>query len=138
VTIRCLRSLIMTNPTKLVPNLSHICGVLVTLFQWKRPRTQQFDHMPPTVARPMVTHNEKNVCDYMHIVTHFWRDQYNFLYQWSKWGRRGSITPPQKVSCHRCLDDTTMVPPWLIRKLEHKKHTYIHIIIAAYLNHNIA
>ena len=38
--------------------------------------------MPPTVAGPLLTHNEKNVCDYMHIVTHFWRDQYNFLYQW--------------------------------------------------------
>jgi hypothetical protein len=82
VTIRCLRSLIMTNLTKLVPNLSHIFRVLVTLFQWKRPRTQQCDHMPPTVAGLLVRHNEKNVCDYRHIVTLFWRDQYNFLYQW--------------------------------------------------------
>ena len=34
----------MTNPTKLVPNLSHIFGVLVTLFRWKRPRIQQGHH----------------------------------------------------------------------------------------------
>ena len=27
--------------------------------------------------------------------------------------RRGSITPPQKVSRHWCLNDMAMVPPWL-------------------------
>ena len=35
----------------------------------------------PTVAGPFVTHGEKNVRDYMHNVTHFGRDQSNFLYQ---------------------------------------------------------
>ena len=92
VTIRCLRSRILTNPTNLVPNLSHIFGVLVTLFRWKRPRTQQCDHMPPTVAGPFVTHNEKNVRDHMHIVTHFCRVQCNFLYQCKIMRRNQELT----------------------------------------------
>ena len=36
-----------------------------------------------TVAGPSVSHDEKNVRDYMHIVTHFGRDHSNFLYQWT-------------------------------------------------------
>jgi hypothetical protein len=72
----------MTNPTKLVPNLSHIFGVLVTLFRWKRPQTQQCDHMPPTVTGPMVTHNKKKTCVTIGISSYiFLGDQYNFLYQ---------------------------------------------------------
>ena len=34
-----------------------------------------------TVAGPSVSHDEKNVRDYMHKVTHFGRDHNNFLYQ---------------------------------------------------------